>query len=163
MLAALHIRVNGLTSIRLQTQADVSCKRWRAHYNNVNIQLCKWTIPINYTQVWVGWTCMLSQHYKRERAPMHKNGNYHHLTAARSHFSKREIALIASTMPRRRIWGILLVAPAQQIAGRVTTIHGMPICGPESQLQTAQQRAWRKWTEMAGSGYGGPDGLKTLL
>lgn len=29
VFAAVHIRVNGLTSLSLQTRADVSCKRWR--------------------------------------------------------------------------------------------------------------------------------------
>lgn len=41
MFAAVYISINSMTSMSLQTAADVSCKRRSIHYTDINIQLCK--------------------------------------------------------------------------------------------------------------------------
>lgn len=119
MFAGVHVKVHVLTTMSLQTQADVSCKRWRMNYNNVNIQLCKLLILINYTQVWVGWTCKLGAALQKGVGLLDENCNYHHLSEPCFH-SSQEIALIASAMQGPWIWEILLMSLAPQIAGCVT-------------------------------------------
>lgn len=125
---------------------EIQAERWGAHYNNVNIQLCNFLFQINYTEVWVGGTCKV---VSTARKPLVAQWMKMLLSSPDSLLR----APFASAC-----WGIVLASVAPQTAGRVTEISGPTsaayICGPKSQLQTAQQKDRRNGRSRRGRGFG---------